>query len=243
MDNKERQSAEFKALQDEMLENSRKVYQVLTSTIALCAGLIGYCFTPDRFPNIIWGRPFALLSPFLILIPAIILIQSSLHSTVRIAAFLKVVFEDYRDKELPGWQTAMQWCREVKGPTQVDTREEPARPAGRHFLSGLRGILLGIAIVATLASLVAGFWLLYHDQIGRRPHFVPMLICYLLCLGAAWALFLVAYSDMRAAWDKTRFAEWQGHWRGWVEMELLKKLPCEARQSRHRLPPRRRSGG
>ena len=105
----ERRSMEFKALQDEMLENSKKIYQIITSTIGLCAGLIGYCFSTAHFP-IIWARPFALLSPFLILVPAMILIQSNQLSTVRIAGYLKIAFEDYQDQELPGWQTALQWC-------------------------------------------------------------------------------------------------------------------------------------
>jgi hypothetical protein len=243
MEQKERQAAEFKALQDEMLENSRKIYQIITSTIALCAGLIGYCFTPAHFPIIIWGRPFALLSPFLILVPAMILIQSNQHSTVRIAAFLEVAFEKYKDRELPGWQTAMHWCRETPGPTRIPVKKrtlaerldwlrerlgeltfvaEPATSNGRHLHAGLRGILYGIALVSTSGSVVSWWWLYYHDHFFSRQHFW-MLTCYALCALAAWWLFLLAYRDMREGWDKKRFAEWRKHWEDWAKEELKQK--------------------
>ena len=233
----ERRSMEFKALQDEMLENSKKIYQIITSTIGLCAGLIGYCFSTAHFP-IIWARPFALLSPFLILVPAMILIQSNQLSTVRIAGYLKIAFEDYQDQELPGWQTALQWCRQHRdGPKRIGLSPEtsaktwtllkkrlgeltflrnPATSSGRHLHVGLRGILYGIALASTLGSFVAWWWLLHHDDLQNHPHICTITFWYILTLLAAWWLFLLALRDMRDGWQNERFFEWQEHWRKWV---------------------------
>jgi hypothetical protein len=258
MESKERRSLEFKALQDEMLENSRKIYQIITSTIALCAGLIGYCFGPAHFP-IVWARPFALLSPFLILIPATILIQSNQLSTVRMAAFLRVAFEEYQNQELPGWQSAMQWSRERKGPRRTKRTKrtkrakktmrrrclffkrrvseltflvDPATSGGRHLHVGLRGILCGIAIASSLGSAVAWWWLMHHEHMldHHHQHFWTIMRWYLASLLLAWWLFLLAYRDMRDGWGKNRFAEWQKHWQRWARKNVKHQIvePSEA---------------
>jgi hypothetical protein len=168
-----------------------------------------------------------------------ILIQSNHLSTVRIAGFLKVIFEEYEDQELPGWQTAMQWCREVEGPDRLKpanakkkaakrwarfktrVREltfvsEPPKSGGRHLHAGLRGILWGIAIVASLGAGVSWWWLFHHENMGGHRHLWSILTSYALSLIIAWWLFLLAYRDMRESWERNRFIEWQGHWRKWV---------------------------
>ncbi len=49
----ERRSLEYTALQAEILENFKNVYQIISGTVALSAGLTGYCFSTAQFPNLL----------------------------------------------------------------------------------------------------------------------------------------------------------------------------------------------
>jgi hypothetical protein len=240
-----RRALEFGALQSEISDNSTKIYQIITSTIGLCAALIGYCFSTAHFP-IIWARPFALLTPFLILVPAMILIQANQLSTVRIAGFLMVVYENHEDQELPGWQTAIQWCRDQEhGPCRKTDQKktekwklfkrrmkelfflaEPLTSDGRHLHAGLRGILYGIAIVSSLGAIVSWWWLICHDHLQRHPHFHAIVTVWVVSFFIAWWLFLLAYRDMKEGWEKIRFVEWEEHWEKWVL-----SIQCEKTQA------------
>jgi hypothetical protein len=225
MDLATRKEIEFKALQDELLENSKKIYQIIGVSITLSSGLIGYCFTPAHFP-IVWCRPFALLSPFFIIIPAMVLIESNQLATVRIATYLKVVYEEFFNcqESTEGWQSAIQWCRECKfGPKKTIKAKQSGRESekkeyrrNRHSQIGLAAILAGIAMTSVGASITSWFWLFIHDRIYRHPYIILIIFLYLVALIALVATSSHIYFHMRSGWHTDHFIEWQEHWRSWL---------------------------
>ena len=103
---------EYDNLCKEILDGSTKIYQV----VALCSGgvaaVLSYSVVADasKFPIGAHFFPFALLlMPFLLIYPSIVLVESSLRSTTRIAGYLAV----YHELPCSGlnWQIVLQRYR------------------------------------------------------------------------------------------------------------------------------------
>ena len=135
MSSKDLFEKEYSSLRAEIDRNSHIVTTVFLANITVTAALIGYGLGLDKIIGAIF------LSPFAIIIPALFFLSSQLESTTRIAAYIKVFFEDNSD-ELK-WET--RW---------LCLREKDLLPAKRKYTFAISHLYGGLSIVCFL---LAGF--------------------------------------------------------------------------------------
>jgi hypothetical protein len=100
--------SEFDALYREIQEHGTRLIQIMAFCVGGAAALLSYVFTinPQNLPFHDLLPPFLFFLPFMVLTPCLMLVQSSLHSTTRIAAYL--IFR-YEEKDC-----GVQWQRSVQ---------------------------------------------------------------------------------------------------------------------------------
>jgi len=192
---------EYDNLYKEILENSNKVYLVLNICVTSTAALLGYVLTldPTRLPPKEIGLPFLLLLPFSIILPSIIFVSSSHNSTVRIATYLKVFYEE--DQKDISWQRRMQKLRE-KGKSKY-----------RVFNISLKSIFLILGFICILLSIISSFYV--WSQLSKPIAFI-FYVSLVLFLGYQ----LISLSrELERKWSAEFFAELIKFWETLKEEE------------------------
>lgn len=205
--------AEYDALYREIADNSTRIYTVLSVCVTATTVFLGY-FLPqvaDQPPgareSAIEGAatsadplPFILLILVVMLIlPCMLLVESSAHSTVRIAGYLAVFYEG------PGkvnWQSRLQQFRVQKGGSQ-----------GRRFGFGLRSIFDGLsAVVLTCAVWSA-------SRLWTTDAFFPTWVWFIVLCFLVGGMHFAFRTRLKRTWSNENFLELQNDWRGLAERE------------------------
>lgn len=192
---------EYDNLYKEILENSNKVYLVLNICVTSTAALLGYVLTldPSKLPPKEIGLPFLLLLPFSIILPSIIFVSSSHNSTVRIATYLKVFYEE--DQKDIAWQRRMQKLRE-KGKSKY-----------RVFNISLKSIFLVLGFICISLSIISSFYV--WSQPFNQIAFI-LYVSLVLFLGYQ----LISLSrELERKWSVDFFAELIKFWEALKEEE------------------------
>lgn len=221
-------------LNKEILENSNKVYQVLNFCISGTGALLVLALKLD-FQSAPFGpafQPFAPLLPLAIIVPAMMLIESSLHATARIATYLLVTEEQTTPKvertlsnEQGGsgerksalWQSAMQWWRRQERQRRQHTRK--SIPS----LCALFRILIYVCFALSLASLTSTVrWACWPHAKGDtwKLWAVVLLVtfwaltvlliwsyCYKTMKGLAWVFSSYHFDNFESTWRSYMFGE------------------------------------
>src|SRR5262249_33241680 len=147
--------------------------QVLNFCITTTGGLLVLSFKVDG-DSVPFGKaflPFVSLFPFSVILASIILAESLLNSTVRIASYLKLVYE--KDGTIH-WQTSMQRSRSNENL--------------RRFRKGLSSTFTVLMLVCVISSGVSLTWVL-SEKVGNILWYLTGYVAVLLGLGrASWKL-------------------------------------------------------
>ncbi len=192
---------EYDNLYKEILENSNKVYLVLNVCVTSTAALLGYVLTldPSKLPPKELGLPFLLLLPFSIILPSIIFVSSSHNSTVRIATYLRVFYEE--DQRDISWQRRMQELR------------ENGKPKYRVFNISLKSIFLVLGFICISLSIISSLYI--WSQSFNRLAFI-LYISLVLFLGFQ----LISLSrELERKWSAGFFSELIKFWETLKEKE------------------------
>lgn len=184
---------EFDTLYKEIAENSTRIYAVfglcVTATTAAIAILMGPLLEADSTTDPGDLTPLAVLVlPAMIILPCMLLITGLLHSTVRIAGYIAVFFEQ---PDGARWQSRVQAIRELRRP--------------RYFFGGMASVFSGLALVTVGSSVLA---------MVRRwgPEITPVLLLYLVAIAVLGVIFARQVRALRRVWDAERFREFQQAW-------------------------------
>jgi alpha,alpha-trehalase len=202
--------AEYEHLNKEIAENSNKVHQVLGLCVTATAALLVLGPKGDlKAPFDEFFYPFAAFFPFAIILPSVFLVESSLHATVRIASYIRVVHEKNALTAESGslsWQTAMQRSR--------DHEACPSRRSSASYAS-LFWLLIGACLFVSLWSFVrttTKHWAAGPEMVSHWT----LTLFIALYLGALWTLVRSAYTrikGMRECFHRKTFDQWEEAWR------------------------------
>jgi len=191
--------AEYDALYKEIQENSAKVYQVLNISVLSTAALLSYSFSnTTRLPFGQHVLPFLLLLPYLVIIPSLRLVRASLHSTVRIASYLKIYYEGVNS--LIAWQTSMQLYRKKYDSSTT-----------RPFRFGLAWVFVALCISTSSTSIIT-FISMWGDKVNHKNEFVV-----LYCLLALFTL-IFAVLEISKVKNKLRREAFTAEEEKWVHL-------------------------
>jgi hypothetical protein len=195
---------EYDNLYKEILENSNKVYLVLNICIPSTAALLGYIFTidPSKLPSKELGLPFLLLLPLAVILPSMIFVSASLNSTVRIATYLRVFYEE--EQIDISWQRRMQALRE---------KDDKGKLRFRIFRSSLKSIFLVLGSTCILLSIASSLYV--RNELFNKIEFF-LYVSLVLFLG----LQLRALSkELEKKWSTEFFSELIRFWQTLKEEE------------------------
>ncbi|MCJ7458772.1 MAG: hypothetical protein MUP17_07255 [candidate division Zixibacteria bacterium] len=136
MEEKEGLIVEYKALREEIKNNSQVIANIFTVTITGMAVLTGYGFKEKNW--------VIFLCSFVMLIPALWFIASQLESTVRIATYIRTCIEPYVD--------GLRWENKLS-----QLRKSNLVPERKYTLS-ITGIYGAIGITCILLSWIFFPW-------------------------------------------------------------------------------------
>jgi hypothetical protein len=174
-------------LNKEILDNSNKIFLVLNISIPSTAVLIGLALNA-QLPSK-W-LPFLLLLPFSVIIPSMYIVISSLNSTVRIATYIKVFYED--DLRTFLWQSRLQKLRE---------REKTNPGVYRAFRASLESIFITLGFIVIALSF--GYYFLVSTLPLKSVYFIALMIITVLLV----FLFYMPFRKLRKRWDADYFQE------------------------------------
>lgn len=211
------QNIEYGALYQEILENTKTIYSILSICIAaftaivsgiavIINGFLTHLPTPQpSSPSLteldykVFFFPFLFLLPFLVLLPSIILVTSSLNSTARIATYMQVFYEN-NNKNGISWQTRIQRFRKEKQ---------------FRVLSGSLSFLFNIIGFACLGfSLITETLVFFFVIIKGNINYITILITvvYLITiLGLFWRLLFLT-KQLREKWSDEYFDKLTDAW-------------------------------
>jgi hypothetical protein len=142
-DNTDFRKAEYESLHREILDNSTKMYTVITLCVPATVALLTWVFKDEAQPVLV-GRgwqPILLLLPLAVILPSAMLVKSCLGSTARIAAYVNLKYEGEQEGEIC-WQKDMQRWR----------RKTPS-----SMLRGLMSVFVVLCAVCFFSSLNVKF--------------------------------------------------------------------------------------
>ena len=204
MADQELQKAEYEALNQEILENSNKVYLVLNICVTTTGALLvlGLGFNANNVPLQDQLRPYISLLPFAVILPSIILVESSLSSTVWIAGYLKVVHEK---AGVVRWQTNLQKSR--------------SKHEHRRFLGGLSSVFFVLAVVCLATSITSLFWIPQSRGAG-----VLYIWLYGITAAALLSVFGWLMRRLYKTWSTEHFSEVAEKWKKLLKLTLMKAI-------------------
>lgn len=172
--------AEYQILNQEISDNSKRIDFVLNVCITATSAFLAFSFTVDTAKLPLGPKllPFVCLLPFSVIFPSIILIDSSLNSTARIASYLRIVHET---------GGAIQWQRTIQA--------FRSNPKSRRFVSGLVSVFAILSAISILGSIATLFLASQGGNIIERSAFVPLygsIVVFLLFVLALMLRRLVA---------------------------------------------------
>ena len=185
---------EYEALTREILDYSGKVYQIVTLCSGGVAAILSYTLNADvsKFPLGASFFPFALLIlPFLVLLPSILLVESSLRTTARLAGYIAVFHEEGREGLM--WQRAIQAYRE-------DSHAKKHRSFRRALIYVFSSLASGSLACSTFA--VWGTPSLHATQ---KPFSVPFLCVFIAALVAIGIVYVLLIRRIKGVWSKRAF--------------------------------------
>jgi hypothetical protein len=193
MTQSELKKAQYDILNKEILENSTKIYQVLNFCVTAVGALLVLGLGLDS-TKVAFGKffvPFVSLLPFAVILPSIMLVESLVNSTARIASYLNVAYE----KSLGGgWQTHVQLSRKADCP--------------RRSFMGISSMFLVLAILCLVSSVTSLIWVIQSERnVGSL--FLGGYVAVVLLLMTA--LFLLR-ARLGTTYHQDWFSQWEGMW-------------------------------
>lgn len=189
------EKAQFDALYKEIADNSTRVFTVFSLCTTAVTAYLGFFL--NSLPSAPIGEPtFAEPTPFVVLIvtclvifSCILLVDSSLNSTVRIAGYLAAL----ESKATFSWQGDIQRYRENK--------------RGRRFGVGMRSIFDALSTVVFVSAAWTAWRVWPHTLCAPVPW------VFILLLLAFAFLFLWLRARLKVTWSSERFEESHKAWK------------------------------
>ena len=172
---------EYKHLYSEISRNSQIFQNVFLSNISITAAMIGYGLSNKE------GSIF--LAPLIIIIPSLFFLASQLESTIRIATYIQVFFEEGSD-EL-NWETKL-----------FQLKEKGFIPSRNKYLLSTSSLYIIISIVCLL--LAYRFWPMGNIFIFLLTTIVILLLLVLGVLSINKAFSLRLTKKYIASWEKLK---------------------------------------
>jgi ABC-type multidrug transport system fused ATPase/permease subunit len=193
---------EYDNLYKEILENANKVYQVLNICVSGTAALLGFAFTldPSKLPSKELSLPFLLLLPFSIILPSMVFVNNSHNSTVRIATYLRVFYEE--EQKDVSWQKRLQKLRQ-KGKQKY-----------RVFSIGLRSMFVRLGSACIALSILYSFYV-WNQWLNR---WIELILYCLLVTFLGWRLRSLS-KEIEKKWSTEFFDELIEFWEALKEEE------------------------
>jgi hypothetical protein len=212
---KELLKAEYDSLNKEILDNSSKIYIVLNVCISTSGALLAWSLTRDP-KDILFGLrswPLFSLFPFVVILPSMLLVRSSLSSSVRIAGYLKIAYED-RMPDSVQWQTNMQKWR--KKDEKRQKKEDPLR----QMMRGLSATFTTLATVCFVISVLSATIVVW--PLGTTLNAAKHSAFYAATELLAVVVFRRVLRQVSAVWSHDNFCKCQQTWE-----EILKEAPSQ----------------
>lgn len=179
----------YSALRDEIIHNHDAANNFFIVAMTATVVLIGVGLTNKKN----WSL---FLSPFAILIPAALLIEAKMHSTFRIASFLKVVVEPQMNPPIVRWETRLNYTRAACG-SYVDLCWTPD-------LLFYLAISLGLGGLGVICAVLAFKCLDTYKCLDKARSKKQMFSCMLAIIISIGFFVRLMYS----LWYSGGFSEW-----------------------------------
>lgn len=217
--------AEYDALYREIADNSSRLYTVVSVCVTATTAFLGYFLkqvadkqaatavlehgaSGGAVKDISDPLPFIfLIVVFLVIFPCMLLVESSAHSTVRIAGYLAVFYEGPVNVM---WQSRLQTFRLHK---EEEQKKNHNGAGGRRFGVGLRSIFDGLSAAVLICAFWSA-WQLWPRSWASLTGWVFAALCVLFTV-----FHLRLHLRLKRSWSNEKFSQMQLDWRVIADLE------------------------